>query len=204
MLRAGVRRARSAGFDGGMHEHRLPAERALEPRRAAAQYRERAQRTNPAPPSMDLLPSFLPLLDAARGLDLADPARAAAELERRLPADSAQARTLNRELAELAAAGRIANRGAPPVLWGRALKPSPASHDYSVDVVVMTGAGPRHCHTSGEIDWCVPLEGAPEFEGCRAGWVVLPPGSVHVPEVRGGRMLIVYLLPAGKIEFLEA
>lgn len=152
---------------------------------------------------MDLLQSFRPLLDAARGLDLSQPALAAAELERRLPAASAAAGALNRELAALAASGAIANRGAPPVLWGRALKPSEASHDYSVDVVVMTGAGPRHCHTSGEIDWCVPLDGTPEFEGCRAGWVVLPPGSVHVPEVRGGRMLIVYLLPAGRIEFLD-
>jgi hypothetical protein len=152
---------------------------------------------------MDLLRTFQPLLEAARGLDLAQPAVARAELERRLPAASEPAAALNRELAELAARGAIANRGAPPVLWGRALKATPESHDYSVDVVVMTGAGQRHCHTSGEIDWCVPLDGTPEFEGCRAGWVVLGPGSVHVPEVRGGRMLIVYLLPGGRIEFLD-
>jgi hypothetical protein len=33
------------------------------------------------------------------------------------------------------------------------------------------------------------------------GWVVEPPGSVHVPTVAGGTMLIVYLLPRGEIEF---
>jgi hypothetical protein len=34
------------------------------------------------------------------------------------------------------------------------------------------------------------------------GWVVEAPGSQHVPTVAGGTMLIVYLLPQGRIEFL--
>ena len=34
------------------------------------------------------------------------------------------------------------------------------------------------------------------------GWVVESPGSEHVPTVEGGRMLIVYLLPEGAIEFV--
>jgi hypothetical protein len=34
--------------------------------------------------------------------------------------------------------------------------------------------------------------------------VVEPPGSEHVPTVAGGRMLIVYLLPQGEIEFLAS
>ena len=50
---------------------------------------------------------------------------------------------------------------------------------------------------------CVPLAGRPTFDGRGAGWVVLPPGSVHVPTVAGGEMLVVYLLPEGAIEFLE-
>jgi hypothetical protein len=152
---------------------------------------------------MDLIATFLPLLHAARGLDLSDPLVATAELERRLPAASAEAAELNRQLIALAEQGLIAHKGALPVLWSRVAKAGPATDDYSIDAVLMTGAGPRHRHTTGEIDWCIPLDGQPSFEGCRAGWVVLAPGSVHVPEVAGGRMLIVYLLPQGRIEFVD-
>ena len=45
------------------------------------------------------------------------------------------------------------------------------------------------------------LDGAPTFDGEPPGWVVKPPASSHVPTVAGGRMLIVYLLPSGAIEF---
>ena len=64
------------------------------------------------------------------------------------------------------------------------------------------GAGPLHRHPAGEVNWCIALEGEPTFMGQPPGWVVEPPGSEHVPTVSGGRMLIVYLLPAGAIEFL--
>ena len=65
----------------------------------------------------------------------------------------------------------------------------------------MNGAVPRHTHPRGEVDYCFPLEGTPTFEGCPQGWVVMPPGSTHVPDVASGTMLIVYLLPGGAIEF---
>jgi hypothetical protein len=68
----------------------------------------------------------------------------------------------------------------------------------------MTGPGPRHRHPRGELNYCIALEGAPTFMGQAPGWVVEPPGSEHVPTVAGGRMLIVYLLPQGEIEFLAS
>ena len=46
------------------------------------------------------------------------------------------------------------------------------------------------------------VDGSPTFEGEPPGWVVLEPGSTHVPTVAGGTMLIVYLLPHGEMEFL--
>ena len=55
----------------------------------------------------------------------------------------------------------------------------------------------------GEVNYCVALEGEPRFDGHAPGWVVMPPGSGHVPTVSGGRMLIVYLLPKGQIEFTK-
>ena len=147
--------------------------------------------------------SFQPLIEAATGVDLSDAGLAEAELEGRFPADGPRALRLNAELVRLLEEGKIAERGEPPVRWGRVAKPSAASAGFSIDVVHMNGPGPRHRHPRGEIDYCVPLEGRPSFDQRSPGWVVLPPGSVHVPTVSGGVMLIVYLLPGGAMEFLD-
>ena len=128
--------------------------------------------------------------------------RARARLAERLDPDGPEARALSEELKRLLEAGEVANRGEPPVRWGRVAKAGPDTLDFSIDVVDMTGAGPLHLHPNGEVNWCVPLEGEPTFEGCGRGWVVMPPDSRHVPAVAGGRMLIVYLLPGGAMEFL--
>jgi len=149
-----------------------------------------------------LLATFEPLLAAAEGLSPADPDAARAELERRFDPRGAAAAALNRELTGLLERGEIAQRGAPPVRYGRVAKASPETRGFSIDVVDMTGAGPLHRHPGGEFNYCVALDGAPTFMGSAPGWVVEPPGSQHIPTVAGGRMLIVYLLPRGEIEFL--
>ena len=150
-----------------------------------------------------MLEIFAPLIEAARGLDLNDPNAARAELESRFPSDGPAAQALNTELIRRYRAGELAQRGAPPVRFGRVAKPSPETADHSIDVVVMEGAGPRHRHPQGEVDYCVRLDGDPKFDGQPTGWVVYGPGSEHVPTVSGGEMLIAYLLPQGGIEFLE-
>ena len=87
-------------------------------------------------------------------------------------------------------------------LISRPVKPGPESHGYSVDAVVMDSiVGPKHTHTNGEIDLCFAQEGDPRFDGHPAGWVVFGPGTTHRPTVRDGRMLILYFLPGGAIEF---
>lgn len=149
-----------------------------------------------------MLHTFRPLIDAARGLDLADPAASEALLRERLDPSGSAARLLEAALLALLREGRIANRGEPPVRFGRVAKASEATHGYSVDVVHMGGAGPLHRHPNGEIDYGIALEGAPTFDGRAPGWVVLGRNSEHVPTVAGGTMLIVYLLPGGAIEFL--
>jgi len=149
-----------------------------------------------------MLESFQPLLDAAQGVDLSDAAKAEALLSERLDPTGEAAAKLKAELLRLLDAGEIANRGELPVKWGRAAKPGPESGGYSIDVVLMTGPGPKHRHPKGEVDYCIALEGEPTFDGRKAGWVVMPEDSVHVPTVAGGKMLIVYLLPDGEMEFL--
>ena len=150
-----------------------------------------------------MLDVFAPLLEAAHGLDLTDPAAARSELTRRLAPDSPEAARLNEALEALLAQGRIADRGELPVKWGRVSKATPESRDFSIDVVLMNGAGPRHRHPLGEVNWCIAVEGAPTFMQQAPGWVVEPPDSEHVPTVAGGTMLIVYLLPQGQMEFLS-
>ena len=148
-----------------------------------------------------LLDTFRPLIDAATGLDLSDRAAAEASLNQRFDPDGEAAVALREQLLALLDAGEIAQNGELPVKWGRAAKASAESGDFSIDVVLMNGAGPRHTHPTGEVDYCIPLEGEPSFEGCGKGWVVMPNGSTHVPAVENGTMLIVYLLPKGAIEF---
>jgi len=151
-----------------------------------------------------VLDTFRPLLQAARGLDLSRADAAEAELERRFDPSGDAARELNAALSALLEAGRIAERGEPPVRFGRVSKACEETEGYSIDVVHMSGPGPRHRHPLGEIDYCVALSGEPTFDGRPPGWVVLPSGSTHVPTVAGGEMLIVYLLPEGAIEFQKA
>lgn len=149
-----------------------------------------------------MLETFRPLLDAARDLDLSDPQAAEARLAQLFDPAGEGARALNARLRELLDAGEIANRGELPVRYGRVAKATDDTDGFSIDVVDMTGPGPEHRHPNGEIDYCVALDGAPTFDGRSDGWVVYPAGSVHVPTVAGGRMLIVYLLPGGAMEFL--
>lgn len=149
-----------------------------------------------------MLATFLPLLRAAQGLDLSSPAGALAELTRRFDPVGPEAHALNLELKALLEAGKLAERGALPVKYGRVAKAGEPTLGFSIDVVHMNGPGPMHRHPNGEVNYCLALDGQPTFDGQAPGWVVFPPESRHVPTVAGGTMLIVYLLPQGAIEFL--
>lgn len=150
-----------------------------------------------------MLEIFLPLCRAVSGVELSDVDAAQAELTRRLDPSGPEGRRIAAEMQRLLDAGEIANRGELPVKWGRVAKPTPETLDHSIDVVLMDGAGPKHRHPTGEVSFAIALDGDPRFDGQPAGWVVLPPDSVHVPTVTGGTMLIAYFLPQGAMEFLE-
>ena len=147
------------------------------------------------------LPTFEPHWRAAQGVDLSDPEKAVRTLTERLDPQGAEGQALSQALCGLLEAGEVADRGEPPVRWSRVAKAGPDTGAFSIDVVHMNGAGPRHTHHEGEVNWCIALSGEPRFDGHGAGWVAFPPGSTHVPTVEGGEMLIVYLLPNGAVEF---
>jgi hypothetical protein len=102
------------------------------------------------------------------------------------------------------AAGWLCDREGGGIRYGRIFKPADDLHGFSVDVVDMADvAGPHHTHPNGEIDLIMPLEGDARFDGRPAGWLVCPPGSAHHPTVSGGRALVLYLLPQGRIDFTK-
>jgi hypothetical protein len=141
-----------------------------------------------------------PVLDIVRTIDPADP-EAGARLSAALPLDGplllAVAALVRSGLSE----GWMVPRQGGGVRYGRLAKPTEETHGFSIDAVDMSGPGPGHVHPRGEIDLSFALDGDPRFDGQPEGWLVLPPGSWHIPTVAGGRMGILYFLPGGEIEF---
>ena len=138
---------------------------------------------------------------AGRALDAA----LAEELNRRHGPGSAAYQALFDACRAGVGAGWMCSREAGGIRYGRVVKPTPATHGFSVDVVDMDDCvGPHHAHPNGEIDLVMPIEGEARFDGQPAGWVVYGPGSAHHPTVTEGRALVLYLLPDGAIEFKAA
>ena len=92
----------------------------------------------------------------------------------------------------------VPREAGPKVRFGRLVKDLDG---YAVDCVLMEGDAIGHTHPRGEINIAFAWEGDPRFDGHPEGWVVYPPGSHHVPTVTGGRMLFVYFLPGGEVEW---
>ncbi len=123
-------------------------------------------------------------------------------LNQRFPADGAEFQAIAAACREAVAAGWMCEREHGGIRFGRVIKPTPALHGFSVDVVEMADVvGPHHVHPNGEIDLIMPLAGDAKFDGHGAGWHVYGPGSAHCPTVAGGRAHVLYLLPQGAIEF---
>lgn len=126
------------------------------------------------------------------------------ELNQALPATSAEYQQIFAACQAAIAAGWMCNREMGGVKFGRVIKPGPGTHGFSVDVVDMNEVvGPHHAHPNGEIDLIMPLSEHARFDDRPAGWRVYGPGSAHSPTVTGGRALVLYLLPEGKIEFTK-
>ena len=150
-----------------------------------------------------LVAALAPIFEQLADVTPAEPGLAA-RLNEVLPLDGEVCRAVLAVAEEGVADGWLCGREAGGIHFSRPVKPSPASHDFSVDAVVMDNVrGPKHTHTNGEINLCFAQEGDPKFDGHPAGWVVFPPGSTHVPSVKDGKMLILYFLPQGAIEFVR-
>jgi hypothetical protein len=91
----------------------------------------------------------------------------------------------------------------------RIADPAEKLHYFSVTAVYMDSVQPYrgqyHQHPYGELNLVVPLDPGAELMGPNGwhgpGWTAPGPGSHHYPEVRGGALIALFYLPAGRISY---
>ncbi|HZR08884.1 MAG TPA: DUF4863 family protein [Myxococcales bacterium] len=102
------------------------------------------------------------------------------------------------------AEGWMCTKGDGRRKFGRIFEPAPDLAGFSVDVVDIDDlVGNYHRHPNGEIDLIMPVTSEATFDARGAGWLVYAAGSGHRPTVKRGRVVILYLLPDGKIEWVD-
>jgi hypothetical protein len=66
-------------------------------------------------------------------------------------------------------------------------------------------SGQYYSHPYGEINCVVQIDKNAELKGMQgwqgAGWTSPGPGTHHYPEVRGGALIALFFLPAGRISY---
>ncbi len=141
-----------------------------------------------------------PVMDAIAGKAIDQ--QLAQDLNREFPADGEAFKAIDAACHEAIEAGWMCAHGDEGRRFGRVIKPTPESHDLSVDVVQLTDiVGPHHSHPTGEVCMTMPVTAGAKFDGQGAGWCVNEPGSAHSPTVTDGEALVLYLLPGGEIQF---
>lgn len=91
----------------------------------------------------------------------------------------------------------------------RIADPADTLNYFSITAVYMDSVEPfrgqYHQHPYGELNLVVPLTSGAELMGPRGwqgpGWTAPGPGSHHYPEVRGGALIALFYLPAGRISY---
>ncbi|GGJ07397.1 4-hydroxylaminobenzoate lyase [Streptomyces brasiliensis] len=97
----------------------------------------------------------------------------------------------------------------PKYRRGRLAEPTAALNYFSVTAVYMNSVEPYrgqyHQHPYGELNLVVPLDPEARLMGprgwCGPGWTAPEPGSHRYPEVRGGALIALFFLPAGRISY---
>lgn len=92
---------------------------------------------------------------------------------------------------------------------GRLADPIERLSYFSITAVYMNSVpvyrGQYHQHPYGEINMVVPLDEGALLRGPRgwqsAGWTAPDPSSHHYPEAKGGAVIALFFLPAGRISY---
>ncbi|WP_027531720.1 DUF4863 family protein [Bradyrhizobium sp. WSM3983] len=149
-----------------------------------------------------------------------------AEMEKWLNDEYGEESELYQELSRLikigVAEGWAANQEleGPNYRRSRILEPVPETFQFSITAVYMNSKDARrfkdederdvlrgqyHGHPYGELNLVVPLDKGAQLKGLQRwqgpGWTAPDPGSRHFPEVRGGAVIALFYLPAGRISY---
>ncbi|MGW4485013.1 DUF4863 family protein [Amycolatopsis sp. NPDC004368] len=132
-------------------------------------------------------------------------------LNTRYGPDSELYRDLARMITEGVEAGWAANIEVEGRKYRRSRIADPADvlNYFSITAVYMDSVEPfrgqYHQHPYGELNLVVPLDEGAQLMGpngwCSKGWTAPGPGSHHYPEVRGGALIALFYLPAGRISY---
>ncbi len=91
----------------------------------------------------------------------------------------------------------------------RICDPTAETFNFSITAVYMDSReryrGQYHAHPYGEMNMVVPVDEGAVLAGpngwCGPGWTAPAPGSHHYPEVKGGALIALFYLPAGRISY---
>lgn len=99
----------------------------------------------------------------------------------------------------------------------RIAEPTAETLNFSITAVYMDSSGndqgnpegalrgDYHAHPYGEFNMVVPLNEGAALAGpngwCHGGWTAPPPASHHYPEAKGGAVIALFYLPAGRISY---
>ena len=99
----------------------------------------------------------------------------------------------------------------------RIAEPSERTEQFSITAVYMDSTGNSqqnpeesyrgqyHAHPYGELNMVVPVSAGAALNGpngwCYGGWTAPSPGSHHYPEAKGGAVIALFFLPAGRISY---
>lgn len=108
----------------------------------------------------------------------------------------------------------------PKYRRSRIAEPSAETFHFSITAVYMDSTDPRtfkdedddevlrgqyHGHPYGELNMVIPIDPGAELKGLQGwqgpGWTAPDPGSRHYPEVKGGALIALFYLPAGRISY---
>ena len=92
---------------------------------------------------------------------------------------------------------------------GKIAVPSEATRFCSITTVFMNSVdefkGQYHAHPYGEINCVIQIDDTAELKGMQGwqgkGWTSPGPGTHHYPQVRGGALVALFFLPAGRISY---
>lgn len=146
-----------------------------------------------------LIELMTPMMKHIESIDLIDAPGSTNNLKLHFPIDSPQILTLRNYIMEHLDSEWLFPKSHRGIRFGRVADKT--EHGLSIDIVDMDKAGPSHLHPKGEVDLSFALSGDPKFDAKNEGWTVYPPNSWHRPTVTEGRMVIVYFLPDGALEF---